>query len=256
MMNKLFINIKEKATLAINIKEKIPLTINMKERILLYAHNLEQRVKLSSKFNFISSLDIVKNAIILLKARTTNTSKVDSQNESHKLYRNVVESNCISQESNDERVLLRNKITNSATEEAVTFSQKLYRNKANSASDTKTRSVPSETLKNTANFNINAEENIFDRKLLRSLSGEQHSLKVLSESVFILIGRTKNECFSNFIPTTSSRVSRFDNIDIKSLDAMTMKNMSNTYPSLYMRQIGKIHMTTQDYANAELIKNI
>lgn len=256
MMNKLFINIKEKATLTINIKEKVALTINMKERILLYAHNLVQKLKLSSKFNFIGSLDIAKNAILLFKARTTNSAKVDSQNESHKLYRNVMKSNCVSQESNDERILLRNEIINSQTEEAMTFSQKLYRNKANSASDTKTRSAPSETLRNTVNLNIHAEENIFDRKLLRSSSGEQHNLKVLSESAFILIGRTKNECFSNFIPFTISRVSKFDNTDIKSLDTMSTKNMSSAYPSLYMRQIGKIHMTTQDCANAELIKNI
>lgn len=245
-MNKLFINIKEKATL----------TINMKEKILLYVHNLLQKVEISSKFDFISSLDITQSAILLFKARTSNSAKVDIQNESHKLYRNITESNCISQERNDERILLRNEIINGATEETMTFSKKLYRDEVNSTSVINTKSVPSETLRNTVHLNINAEENIFERKLLRSLSGEQHNSKMLSESAFILIGRTTNEFVSNFIPTTSSRVSKLDSASIKSFDGLTIKNMASTYPSLRMRQVGKIHMTTQDYANAELIQNI
>lgn len=241
-MNRLFINKIVSNGLFINIKKKSILIVDKFKKI----------VQGAVKFDFISNLDVVKNAILLLRGKAQSNEKVESRSETHNLFRNETVNNYIVKIESNLKVLFRSKAISTTLEKANTFAHKLFRNETSSSSDIYTRSSISVLLRNTINSNSQLRTKVLERKLFRSLTNERNNSKMLIRDTLAVSLQAICNSVGHFSSSVTNTVSRYDKMPLSLLNKRSLKSLDSIYPMLGTRSETTINMRTHDVANGEL----
>lgn len=241
-MNRLFVNKIVSNGLFINIKKKSILIVDKFKKI----------VQGAVKFDFISNLDVVKNAILLLRGKAQSNEKVESTSETHNLFRNEAINNYILEIESNSKVLLRSKIISTTIEKADIFAHKLFRNKATSNSSLDVRSNTALWLRSVFTSKDRLKASVLERQLLRLLSKEKSNSKMLVFDTLAVSAKTVFDSAGIFTSDVTNTVSRYDKLPLSLLRERTIKSMDSIYPVLAMRDEAVIGMKTQDVANGEL----
>lgn len=241
-MNKLFIN-------KIVHKE---LFINTRKKSILIVDKFLKLFQGSIKSDAIATFDEVKNAILLIRAKITNTSVLDVNNKTHTLERNEVTSNEIGDMNNLSRTTLRNEVEVTYLSYLETKTQELLRNNFVSKATSSMINKASILMKNIISSSSKSSLEVKEKVALRNQIKNETTSTMLVKVIDGMGAESESNSIVTFITALINKVGLFDGLNLNAIDTQKVKKMDGIAPTLLIKNTGSINMIGDCIAKGEL----